>query len=56
MLVDYATFDGVPSTIIVFADPDIPNKLDIYVEANTANCATQVTFAAFLPAPVSSSP
>jgi hypothetical protein len=56
VLVDYATFDGVPSTIIVFADPDIANKLDIYVEANTANCATQVTFAAFLPAPVDSSP
>lgn len=56
VLVDYATFDGVPSTIIVFADPDIANKLDIYVEANTANCATQVTYAAFLPAPVASSP
>lgn len=56
VLVDYATFDGVPSTIIVFADPDVPNKLDIYVEANTANCATEVTFAAFLPAPVDSSP
>lgn len=56
VLVDYATFNGVPSTIIVFADPDVANKLDIYVEANTANCATQVTFAAFLPAPVDSSP
>ena len=56
VLVDYATFNGVPSTIIVFADPDVAKKLDIYVEADTANCATQVTFAAFLPAPVASSP
>jgi hypothetical protein len=50
LLVDYATFNGAPSTIIVLPDPDVAGKLDIYVEADTANCANeQVTFVAFLP-------
>jgi negative regulator of sigma E activity len=50
LLVDYATFNGAPSTIIVLPDPDVVGKLDIYVEADTANCANeQVTFVAFLP-------
>ncbi|HTC69548.1 MAG TPA: hypothetical protein VK662_08270, partial [Acidothermaceae bacterium] len=51
VLVDFATFNGAPSTIIVLPDPDIANKLDIYVEADTQNCANQeFTYAAFLPA------
>jgi negative regulator of sigma E activity len=50
VLVDFATFNGAASTIIVLPDPDIARKLDIYVEADTANCANQeITFAAFLP-------
>lgn len=53
VLVDYATFNGVPSTIIVLADPDVAGKLDVYVEADTANCASQVTFVIFLPPPAS---
>ncbi len=49
LLVDYATFNGAPSTIIVLPDPDVAHKLDIYVEANTSNCANQVfTFETFL--------
>ena len=55
LLVDYATFNGVPSTIIVLPDPDVAQKLDIYVEADTANCANkEFTFETFLgpsPAP-----
>ncbi len=54
VLVDYATFNGVPSTIIVLPDPDVAGKLDVYVEADTANCASQVTFVIFLPPPASS--
>jgi hypothetical protein len=54
VLVDYATFNGVPSTILVLPDPDEPGKLDIFVEANTSDCANQeFTFAAFLPPPSS---
>jgi hypothetical protein len=53
VLVDYATFNGVPSTIIVLPDPDVAGKLDVYVEADTANCASQVTFVIFLPPPAS---
>jgi hypothetical protein len=50
VLVDFATFNGAASTIIVLPDPDVARKLDIYVEADTANCANQeITFAAFLP-------
>jgi hypothetical protein len=57
VLVDYATFNGVPSTIIVLADPDVAGKLDVYVEADTANCANQeVTFVTFLDPAASSSP
>ena len=49
LLVDYATFNGVPSTIIVLPDPDVPHKLDVYVEADTANCANnEFTFETFL--------
>jgi hypothetical protein len=49
LLVDYATFNGAPSTIIVLPDPDVPHKLDVYVEADTANCANQeFTFETFL--------
>lgn len=55
LLVDYALFNGAPSTIIVLPDPDVAHKLDIYVEADTANCANQeFTFETFLgpsPAP-----
>ena len=51
VLVDFATFNGAPSTIIVLPDPDIAQRLDIYVEADTANCANEnFTYAAFLPA------
>jgi len=51
VLVDFATFNGAPSTIIVLPDPDIARRLDIYVEADTANCANEdFTYAAFLPA------
>jgi len=53
VLVDYATFNGVPSTIIVLPDPDVPGKLDVYVEADTADCANNVTFLTFLPPPAS---
>jgi len=57
VLVDYATFNGVPSTIIVLADPDVAGKLDVYVEADTVNCANQeVTFATFLDPAASPSP
>jgi hypothetical protein len=50
VLVDFATFNGAPSTIIVLPDPDVAKKLDIYVEADTANCANEeFTYAAFLP-------
>jgi hypothetical protein len=49
ILVDYATFNGAPSTIIVLPDPDVAHKLDVYVEADTANCANQeFTFETFL--------
>ncbi|HVB27970.1 MAG TPA: hypothetical protein VNE21_08675 [Mycobacteriales bacterium] len=49
LLVDYALFNGAPSTIIVLPDPDVAHKLDIYVEADTANCADQeFTFETFL--------
>jgi hypothetical protein len=49
LLVDYATFNGAPSTIIVLPDPEVAHKLDVYVEANTANCANQeFTFETFL--------
>jgi hypothetical protein len=49
LLVDYATFDGAPSTIIVLPDPDVAHKLDVYVEADTANCANQeFTFETFI--------
>jgi hypothetical protein len=55
LLVDYATFNGAPSTIIVLPDPDVAHKLDIYVEADTANCSNkEFTFETFLgpsPAP-----
>ena len=51
VLVDYANYNGVPSTILVLPDPDVGNKLDIYVEADTANCAKEdITAVAFLPA------
>jgi hypothetical protein len=51
VLVDYANYNGVPSTILVLPDPDVGNKLDIYVEADTANCAKEeLTAVAFLPA------
>ncbi len=56
MLVDYATFNGVPSTIIVLPDPDVDGKLDIYVEADNIDCASQVTFLTFLPPPSSPAP
>jgi hypothetical protein len=50
VLVDFATFNGAASTIIVLPDPDVAKKLDIYVEADTSNCANEeFTFAAFLP-------
>jgi hypothetical protein len=49
LLVDYALFNGAPSTIIVLPDPEVAHKLDIYVEADTANCADQeFTFETFL--------
>lgn len=52
ILVDYATFEGKPATVIVLPDPDTPNILDLYVEAYTADCVTKgdVTFFATLPA------
>ncbi len=49
LLVDYATFNGAPSTIIVLPDPDVPHKLDVYVIADTTNCADQsFTFETFI--------
>jgi hypothetical protein len=49
LLVDYATFNGAPSTIIVLPDPDVARKLDVYVIANTANCADEnFTFETFI--------
>jgi hypothetical protein len=49
LLVDYALFNGAPSTIIVLPDPAVAHKLDVYVEADTANCANQeFTFETFL--------
>ena len=59
LLVDYATFNGAPSTIIVLPDPDVAHKLDVYVVADTANCANnEFTFETFLgptPGPLSTS-
>jgi hypothetical protein len=49
LLVDYATFNGAPSTIIVLPDPDVAHKLDVYVIADTASCANQTfTFETFI--------
>jgi hypothetical protein len=49
LLVDYATFNGAPSTIIVLPDPDVAHKLDVYVIADTTNCADQnFTFETFI--------
>jgi hypothetical protein len=49
LLVDYALFNGAPSTIIVLPDPDVAHKLDVYVEADTTNCASEdFTFETFL--------
>jgi hypothetical protein len=50
LLVDYAYYAGKPATIIVLKDPDDPSTLDVYVEADTANCATDgdLTFVTFL--------
>ena len=49
LLVDYATFNGAPSTIIVLPDPDVAHKLDVFVVADTANCANnEFTFETFL--------
>jgi hypothetical protein len=49
ILVDYATFNGAPSTIIVLPDPDVAHKLDVYVIADTTNCASQTfTFETFI--------
>lgn len=51
VLVDYAYYAGKPATIIVLKDPANPSTLDVYVEADTADCAKagDVTFVAFLP-------
>jgi hypothetical protein len=50
VLVDYAYYAGKPATIIVLKDPSDPTTLDVYVEADTADCAKagDVTFVAFL--------
>lgn len=50
VLVDYAYYAGKPATIIVLKDPTDPSTLDVYVEADTADCAKagDVTFVAFL--------
>lgn len=50
VLVDYAYYAGKPATIIVLKDPADPSTLDVYVEADTADCAKagDVTFVAFL--------
>jgi hypothetical protein len=49
LLVDYATFNGAPSTIIVLPDPDVAHKLDVYVIADSTNCANQTfTFETFI--------
>ena len=51
VLVDYAIYDGQPATIMVLPDPTNPAVLDLYVEADTANCAKDgdVTYYASLP-------
>jgi len=50
VLVDYAYYAGKPATIIVLKDPADPSTLDVYVEADTADCAKagDVTFVAFI--------
>lgn len=50
VLVDYAYYAGKPATIIVLKDPTDPSTIDVYVEADTADCAKagDVTFVAFL--------
>jgi hypothetical protein len=49
LLVDYATFNGAPSTIIVLPDPGVAHKLDVFVIADTTNCADQnFTFETFI--------
>ena len=51
VLVDYAIYEGKPATIMVLPDPTNPSVLDLYVEADTANCARDgdVTYFASLP-------
>ena len=52
LLVDYARYQGEPATIIVLADPATTSMLDLYVEADSADCVKNgdVTFYASLPA------
>ncbi len=37
-LVDYATFNGAPATIITFTDPTVAGTLDVYVIADSISC------------------
>ena len=38
VLVDYASFDGAPATVIVLPDPDTKGKLDVFVVKDSASC------------------
>jgi hypothetical protein len=49
VLVDHATFNGNPATIITLHDPQITSQLDVYVIDDSINCESgNVTYAAFL--------
>lgn len=50
LLADFALFQGNPATVMVFPDPDEPQVLDVYVEAEGADCHENVTYFARLPA------
>lgn len=50
VLVDYATFDGKPATIIVLPDPANATQLIVYVEDDDVDCSKDaISFVAVLP-------
>jgi hypothetical protein len=50
VLVDYATFDGKPATIIVLPDPANASQLIVYVEDDDIDCSKEaISFVAVLP-------
>jgi hypothetical protein len=51
LLVDHATFDGAPATIITLKDPQDADQLVVYVVDDSVNCESgSVTYTAFLQA------